>query len=110
MSDESDKYNILVDKLLNKTEEGSLDWGIVRDEQPQTKLGDYIIRLRADETAEGEPVEVVLLYRNNNELIDQFNDNDLRGSYWAKMTKLRELALRKARGVDKILDEILKNL
>lgn len=116
MADSNEKYRELVDKLLERTKSGKIDWDMGWGGKVQCNLGLYTVQLDEGETAEGEPLEFVHLLNQGDDVIDTFSDSDLQGGglaanvYWTRMKELRILAQRKAKGVDQALNSILGEL
>lgn len=115
----SGKYAKLVNRLFDRTSTGKLDWSLVNG-QPACVLGEFTVLLSSARSAEGEPFEFVELLDAHQHSVEKFSDADVKGehldendhdgSYYWKMTSLREAAYRNAVGADAAIDSVLNEL
>lgn len=119
MADLSDKYALLVDRLYRNTIVDKIIWELDRGGVPLTKISDKTIRVSKSLNSDGQPLVVVTVYGESGSAIESFNDEFLTSisppdsdfmTYWAKMEALHQLAIRRATGADKALDELLRDL
>lgn len=112
-----EKYGNLVERLLRKTRDGSLEWKTsVQEGRYQISFKDNAVRIRAREDEEN-PMVFLELINDEGVVAETINDEELDSSiprdkhFWYKeMATLYGLARRSALGSDKILDEILNDL
>lgn len=113
----SDKIITLLTKLQQRTESGDVTWEKTAEEnQFQTTLGKYTIRLLEFPSAEPETYDYFLrLHDEGGALIDSLSDVELHqispgvGAYKMMGTIFRS-ARRSATGVDKAIDSIIQGL
>jgi hypothetical protein len=120
MSEEINRYAALIDRLYTKTRSDELVWEVDPwSNRVTTSLSNYAVQLQGGEGPEGEPLEIVNVLNSGGETIDSFSDEELTGipveiegfeNYWHLLKRLRQIAMRKARGADKALDDIIKAL
>lgn len=115
-----EKYAQLIERLIAKTEEKSVDWELING-QVSCLLGDFYIFLTDSRDAEGEPFEFLEMKDSSEfKTIEKFSDADLKAVsrkeadsstyYYHRMRELREIAFRQAVGADAALDAVLKEL
>jgi hypothetical protein len=112
------KNRRLLDLLLQRTRDGGLDWQESFNDGFQVSFKDNSVRITHDDQNEHNPVYSLLLLNGNGDVVDRFTDEDLDneevgkvgGPSFHKMKELYSLSLRHARGADKVLNEILKEL
>lgn len=121
MSEENIKFKNLLDKIYVSTKKSNVDWRIYENEKPYCFLGNYFIFLSSETNPEGEPLEFLTIRDTKGNVLDQFNDTDLSQftpsyeepnfpNYWTLMEHLRIMAMRKAKGADIAIDEIISAL
>lgn len=121
MSEENIKFNNLLDRIFDSTKKSKIDWKIDESENPYCSLGNYFIFLLSDINPEGEPVEFLTIRDRNGNVVEHFNDTQLSQftpsyeeqkfpNYWTLMEYLRTMAVRKAKGSDIAIDEIISAL
>jgi hypothetical protein len=113
------KSKKLVDLLLAKTQRGDIDWQEGFGPSFQVSFKDNSVQLNWHEgQSEGSPIVTVVLLNGAGETVDRFSDedldkdeiNDVGGPWFTKLKELYTLALRHARGADKVLNAILDEL
>lgn len=113
MSTRSD-HRTLVDKLLSLSSERKLDWKLDIDGDPFCVLAENSITITEGRGGNGAKLMRLTIKNANNEEIDSLNDEDLDddpgGNYYLMMSALHNSALRKARGSDAALVNILRKL
>jgi len=118
-----EKHGTLIDRLIKKTQDRSLEWKTsLLEGRYQISFRDNTVRIHmVDGGDDGSPFENPMVYLEliNDEGIvaETINDEELdrdipveKHFWFKKMTSLFELARRSALGSDKILDEILTDL
>jgi hypothetical protein len=104
-----DRQRKLVDLLYERSQEGILDW----KETPVENRFQVSFATNGVQIEErGHDVNVYIIDGSGNR-VDSFNDNSIRISgenYYAKMLEICNLARRKARNTEKVLDDILDEL
>lgn len=117
MSELAKKYKKLVDDLYTSTMAKSLGWEEDWQGNIFVSLGGRIVQLDGSRSSDGEPLEVVEI-KDGDQIIDYFNDTNLRSltpgvefsNYYEKMSELRKVAIRQARGADEAIDDVLNAL
>lgn len=116
------KQAALVRRLYEKTMAGQLDWKVAaRDRAFQVSFSSYTVRLvEADDPDpnEEEPDYFIELINEDGDLADGISYMDLKGSegapvndnWWQTLRQIYSRARRTARGADRALDTILKEL
>ena len=120
MTNMTQKYGRLSDKLVNLTVSKLLEWEY---DQPtdacRTKVGDKIIEVKMGRNDIEEPIAIVSVFNASGNLAERFTDETLsdlktntRGydSYWKLLEYLHETAKNQATGVGKDLDDLLEQL
>jgi hypothetical protein len=107
----NDKYYKILERLINKTENGELEWKEgVYPETFQVAFSNYSLTV-GQRSGEDDTLDYVISIRDaSGNVIDTFSDVDLGSGYFKTMGELYENARRQALGVDKALDEILNDL
>lgn len=109
----------LMDLLYERTERGLLEWQETLPEIFQVSFTDKSVQLRMDVDELHEAVTyIALLVNDEGQTVDRITDEDLdreqsgtTGAYWySRLASLFAMARRRARGADKMLDEILKEI
>jgi hypothetical protein len=109
----------LMDILIRKTERGEIDWQETLPNVYQVSFKDNSVQLSE---SDNEPSNhdsfcyVVSLLNSEGAVADRFTDEDLDidefkavgGGWFGKLAELFVRARRRARGADKVLDDILK--
>jgi hypothetical protein len=113
-----EKPRKLMEALLRRTRAGEMEWQETLPDvfQVSFKANSVQVRLN-DQRRQGALVTVALL-NGEGEVVDTFTDEDLDNELFGEpgkrnfilMKELYALALRRARGADKVLDEILKDM
>lgn len=113
----TDKLLILLSKLEERTDQGSVTWEITSNEnQFQTVIGNYILRLlEVSGDFSPEPDYVLRIQDHDGAIIESISDTELHQmnpDYQAfqVMSKVFRLARRSAMGVDKAIDSIISEL
>jgi hypothetical protein len=114
-----EKYKALLDALWMRTATGKVQWeDTSEDDAFSTKLPPYIVRLFPSET-EDQLDYVIQIYDANGNLVDYFNDVNLKRlkpadlrftSYFSLMKEMHRRAGRYVSGAEKALDNILSSL
>ena len=114
-----EKPRKLMDVLVKRTEAGLVDWMETLPDIFQVSFKDNSVQIRMVVDRENETVTyVVSLLNGEGETVDKFSDEDLDndqfgntgGPWYAKLASMFGMARRRARGADKVLDEILKEI
>ncbi len=109
MSMTNSKLIDLIRRLLNKSNEGEIDWEATANAKRfLTTLSNYSVLI----SEEGEDY-VLYIVDQFDEIIEQVADPDLRevdGDSFKLMKELHQVARRNARGADKAIDDILEML
>lgn len=99
--------------LLKRTQEGKIDWErSARDDFFQAALPGFTVQI-GEKTAQEGLDYVLLIYNDDNELVEQVRDPQLTDHMESPFETMRELhfsARRKAMGVDKALESLLQSL
>lgn len=112
----SEKMVQVIMKLISKTNDGMINWETTdRDDEFQLSFAEYTIRLSIGQSPSNStaPAYYVSIYNSNGQLIENVTDEDLDGYLQDSFKELRELygaARRNALGVDKAIEDILKEL
>lgn len=116
-----EKPRKLMEAIMRRTERGELDWQEAFNDIYQISFKDNSVQLREGPSelpnSDGRAYTVSLL-NSEGEVADRFTDEDLdrdefgsAGRDWyQKLATLYSQARRRARGADKVLDEILKEM
>ena len=121
MADHITKYATLARKLYENTSNGMVHWQLTgwQESLPTAHLGGYIVKLSKSENDLGGPVVSVSLFDNADEYVDGFTDETLVDqetsifgvpNFWQLLNQLYNAAWRYAKGADKALDAVLKDL
>lgn len=115
------KYRELVSTLYRKTMDKELLWetsGI--PDRPSLSVAGRVIILHESRNEEGEPLEVLTIKNDKDDVVESINDETFRrnetpgiegvDSYYILMQELRELAYKQAVGADDAVDEIISQL
>jgi hypothetical protein len=118
-----EKQRRLVELLLDRTKAGKVDWKPTPDpEMFQVSSPNSTIQLRTIYRSDAsEPDYLVIVLNSEGEVVDTFNDVELfkdqvdlpesmRISYFNILKDMHERARRNAKGADRVLDSILKEL
>ncbi|RYD91798.1 MAG: hypothetical protein EOP50_13685 [Sphingobacteriales bacterium] len=100
---------------------GNIEWQLGFDEATvETRLGKNFVQLSEEPTEEGDDTVVVLRLRNESgDIIDTIYPGSLHPAkpswpehtmYWQVFEAIFRTAARSARGVEKVLDEIIAEL
>jgi len=120
MDSTADRQRALCDRLLDKTKDGTIKWDFDGfSDVPFTSFGEIRVELKFDSNRNEEPLVTVIISKEGFP-IDQFTDEDLPDqpsveggryrSYFELLCDLRQIALRQAKGVDEVLDDLLRYL
>ena len=118
MSGLKEKYRNLVERLFARTRDGTIEWNDLQNDV-YCSLKKYDVHLKASRDAEGDPIEILELRDQSNQIIDRFDDTEIAGpisgygdigNYYVLMVELRKAARRKDLGADQALDDVLKDL
>jgi hypothetical protein len=114
-----EKPKKLMEVLLRRTARGEIEWqeGLTDVFQVSFKDNSVLIASHANEREETVTYAVSLL-NSEGTVADRFTDEDLdkdevghAGGFWfVKLAELYAMARRRARGADKVLDDILKEV
>lgn len=113
---ELSKEKKLVDSLITKTDQGKIAWSENPvDGSPIVKIGTHIVMLEEGRSSNGASLISVIVIDENGKELDRFNDEDLdrntrTSDYFVHMTALYNRASKQARGAEKAIDDILKNI
>lgn len=119
MASLQEKYRELVKRLYEKTKSGDISWQMSYENEIYCSRSKYNVYLRSTRDADGEPLEVLELKNNADQIVDSFDDTDIAGSvvgyadsdnYYQLMASLRHSARRNALGADKALDDVIRDL
>jgi hypothetical protein len=114
-----EKPRKLMEVLVRRTRKGEIDWQESFPDMFQVSFKDNSVQLRAESDQVRETVVyTVSLLNSEGEVADRFTDEDLdneqfgrTGGRWFKeLGELHNLARRRARGADQVLDAILKEV
>jgi hypothetical protein len=114
-----EKPRKLMEVLVRRTRAGEIDWQESFPDLFQVSFKDNSVQLRSVPDDERETVVyTVSLLNSEGEVADRFTDEDLdndqfgtTGQRWFKdLGDLYNMARRHARGADKVLNEILKEV
>jgi hypothetical protein len=114
-----EKPRKLMEVLVRRTRAGEIDWQESIPDLFQVSFKDNSVQLRMETDDRNETVVyVVSLLNSEGEVADRFTDEDLdndqygkTGELWFKeLGQLHNLARRRARGADEVLDAILKEV
>lgn len=97
----NEKYERMIDKLYDGTRNSKLTW--------ENEQGPEVFCSIAQNAVWINKSSLKICDWFGDE-IDRVEDEDLGPEYRAKLSDLHKLALRQARGVDEVLDNILDNL
>jgi hypothetical protein len=114
-----EKPRKLMEVLHRRTARGEIEWqeGFTDVFQVSFKDNSVIISSRVDEREEAVTYTIALV-NSEGAVADSFTDEDLDkdefghtgGSWFTKIAELYAMARRRARGADKLLDDILKEV
>jgi hypothetical protein len=114
-----EKPRKLMEVLVRRTRAGEIDWQESFPDMFQVSFKDNSVQLRMEVDDHNERVTYsVSLLNSEGEVADRFTDEDLdndqygtTGQRWFKeLGQLYGMARRRARGADKVLDAILKEV
>ncbi len=112
----NEKNKRLIERLLERTDEGKVEWKEAADRGFQLSFAQNSINLR-QATSRNGTIYIVSLLNALGEVADSFNDEDLDAdgdgpdsTWFSKLKQLYTQAQRQARGADKVLNEILSEL
>lgn len=113
-----EKHGKLIELLLKKTLDGTLDWKTsVLEGRYQISFRDNSVRLHTEEGEFDSPIVYLELINDEGVVAETVNDEELdqglpRGDHfwYRQLATLFELSRRSALGSDKILDQILADL
>lgn len=110
------KWSSLVDLLLERTKESTLDWTIQMPSEPEVRIGSRDIRIKKSQNYSGSELYIIIISDSFGMIIDEFSDEDLTtvhsagGNYFEKMVQLYKIAFRSATGADDVLDDLIGRL
>ena len=120
MTNMTQKYGSLSDKLVSLTVSKLLEWEYDQSTDAcRAKVGDKIIEVKMGRNDIEEPIVIVSVFNASGNLAERFTDETLSGiktntrgydSYWKLLEYLHETAKNQATGVGKDLDELLEQL
>jgi hypothetical protein len=99
------KLRILIDRLLEKSKSGILDW----DVGPHSNEYIIVIGTNSIGIREYGGECTLYIYNESGEMVESISDMSPEGSF-GKLTELHDLARRNALGADKIIDSLLDEL
>jgi hypothetical protein len=114
-----EKNRKLMEVLHRRTARGEIEWQEGFGDVYQVSFKDNSVIISSHVGPQGEgPTYNIALVNSEGVIADQFTDEDLdkeefghTGSSWfTKIAELYSMARRRARGADKLLDEILKEV
>jgi hypothetical protein len=114
-----EKQRKLMEVLVRRTRAGEIEWQESFPELFQVSFKDNSVQLRMEPDDNRETVVyVVSLLNGEGVVVDRFTDEDLdndqygrTGQSWFKeLEELNNMARRRARGADEVLDAILKEV
>jgi hypothetical protein len=106
----------LVESLIVKTEAKKISWSeAVSQGNPEAQIGDHTIVLEEGRNANGATLFFVVVLDKMGREIERFDDEDLdqpeRGTkYYELLNGLYTKASRQARGAEKAIDDLLRNI
>ncbi|WP_156945676.1 hypothetical protein [Roseicyclus elongatus] len=112
-----EKWSKLVDKLVDQTRSGSLQWAeSAKSNEYILNVGDNNIKLGSAQNRDEQVLYYVRIENGFGEVVEQFDDEDLDGvmakpypeNYFGKLEDLHSKVRRQVTGADEILDEILE--
>lgn len=114
-----EKYAKLIDVLYERTLDGAIDWKYdeVLDDL-SVVIGNIIVSIDEKKSSR-ETIAIFVTIRNRDgTIVDSFNDEDFPSppesdsfhTYFQYMKDLRIVAMRRATGADKVIDELIKNI
>lgn len=119
MSYANEKFRQMVELLFDATVAGSLDWQIGEGNNPYINLGDNMVLIRLGQNINGEDLYIYDIYNQDGKLSERFDDEQLNGARepkiqlqnWFTLSRsIFELANRKAKNSDIVVDSILDEL
>jgi hypothetical protein len=113
----ANKIHDLVQRLIDRTDEGKVNWEITADKGIyQAAFPNYSVRLftRRNYGYDDSVDYVMTIHDETGEMIDEITDVGLRDSgfddAYKRMVHLYNEARRKAVGVEKVIDDLLSEL
>lgn len=113
------KQKMLIERLYEKTLESKLSWEYEPAVDYLTvRVSKHFIELEESTNLSGDILYNIII-RSDGEVIDRFSDETLGNeipdigeyaSYFEIMRDMREIALRQAKGMDRVIDEIIVGL
>ncbi|MGJ5076734.1 hypothetical protein [Bradyrhizobium oligotrophicum] len=108
----------LVKTLYDKSRAGHVDWQVgIGDDEFQVSSAEYTIKISTKAGRQGSTDYVIAVLNDEGTVVDRFTDVELDseegsqlGQWYGTMRELHDMARRHARGADKALDAILKEL
>ena len=115
METTQDKHKKLAERLFARTAEKALDWKVDEWGDPYTNLADKTLFVELSENLEGQPLLLVKVADSTGDIIERFNDEQIKGlpavggfkNYFDLLDQLRQMAIRQSTGADKTLDELI---
>jgi hypothetical protein len=108
-----EKQTKLVERLIERTAQGEIDWVEGLDDGFQVSFSDNTLRIEMLDSPNSAMVRISLI-NSDGYIAESFDDEQLTAAtsqgWFAKMRDLLYAAQRKARGADKILDDVLREL
>ena len=112
------KIHDLVQRLVDRTDQGKVSWEITADEGTyQASFPNYSVRLftRRQFNYNDDDVDYVMtIHDESGEMVDEITDSALKDSgfddAYKRMKHLYNEARRKAKGVDKVIEGLLSEL
>lgn len=107
----------LVKTLYDRSRSGHVDWQAgFGDDAFQVSSADYTVQISTMRGRQGATDYVIAVLNDEGTVVDRFTDVELdveggqQGEWYSIMRELHNMAMRHARGADKALDAILKDL
>lgn len=116
-----EKYQSLVQKLFENTNNKNLSWSHDSNNAGyiETKIANRYLAIQKSENENGDPLMVVTIYDSESNPVEKFDDEDIRGNpieyykgktYYQIMVSIFDMGYRQATGADEAIDDILSEL
>ena len=116
-----EKYQSLVQKLFQNTNSKNLSWTHA-DDNPryiEIRIANRYLSVAESENENGDPLIVVTIYDDDNNPVEKFDDEDIRGNpveyyegktYYQLLLSIFNMGRRQSTGADEAIDDILLEL
>ena len=102
------KLIYLIDRLLFRTEEGSISWTAEKPKQYRVDFDDFSIRVESYTTRLAEPIVELSVINEEGVEIESVTDKKIDSNARANLRKLFDSARRRALKIDEALEKILR--